>query len=489
VLAKDVDAGHPIDAGNATDTDSAIDAGDTSDAMPRLSGQSRFYDHVLNIVDSNAAAELDKALTTTPPTSAVLERCARAFYLLYPDEYDFLFFFSTNILTANVGPYRFPVNSDPIPGIGITEPITRAQYFSRGRLTAIIPVPSYENQGDIPGHGPRTPPLLRLIGNSWANYLSPRLGFGRDAGRDVHPGWGDTSVYGQLGGFDAKSLRCQTPAGAVPPDCQPESNGKYRYLVSDFALGGNGYLNIPYAPLELYLMGLVTRAEVPESFIVMLDGALDATTKSDTDGIVAVDATGLGTIELADIVSLHGERPLLEPAQRHFNSAFVVFSASPAPDHYMQLVSGYAETLGNHRPDDTADISFEVATGGRATLETTLGSRRSASDPLVVLKSQACDPIAQDCADGAGCYNPYEPNCRPQGQAKSGDSCLVDTDCVAGDICMGHAPGLCAPFCDGSDASSPKACARLCPTNFVTPTTPLPGKHTVSLCGAGTLDP
>ena len=56
-------------------------------------------------------------------------------------------------------------------------------------------------------------------------------------------------------------------------------------------------------------------------------------------------------------------------------------------------------------------------------------------------------------------------------------------------MCKRPLPGLCAPFCDADDPSSSRSCANPCPTSFTTPTNPLTGEDTVSICNPGAFGP
>jgi hypothetical protein len=136
----------------------------------------------------------------------------------------------------------------------------------------------------------------------WGNHLDPALGFGREKVCDCGPHWSLTGVFGQLGGFDPKSLVGLDPEGVTPPDCtlDPDRNA-IDDETSAFTPGTNTFLGLVHAPLELYLMGLVSASELPTSFPVVLDGRFD--------GAVAIIAflvgTGIGQISTSDSVGRH----------------------------------------------------------------------------------------------------------------------------------------------------------------------------------------
>ena len=96
------------------------------------------------------------------------------------------------------------------------------------------------------------------IGHYWGVFLDTSFGFGVGTTYNSRVHWGYAGVNGILGGFDPTTLSCQTPLGAAPMDCEPTANGRYRYSVESFSPGGN---DLPYALLELYLMGLAAADE------------------------------------------------------------------------------------------------------------------------------------------------------------------------------------------------------------------------------------
>src|SRR5262249_38078260 len=153
-----------------------------------------------------------------------------------------------------------------------------------------------------------------------------------------------SSVHGQLGGFDEASLRCADPLGALPPDCVAGADGKTRYVVDIFAPNVNS--GSPYAPLELYLMGLLPAQEVPDH-VLLLDAARMLTdTFDEAAGTVQVEASGLTELSFADIVARHGMKPALPEAERAMRAAFVVVSSAPASDAVMEQVGRWSATFG-----------------------------------------------------------------------------------------------------------------------------------------------
>ncbi|MEZ4391610.1 MAG: hypothetical protein R3A48_10980 [Polyangiales bacterium] len=106
----------------------------------------------------------------------------------------------------------------------------------------------------------------------------------------------------------------------------------------------------------------------------MLEGAHYVSTDSATRRMT-FEITGTHTVSIDEIVAVHGERAPAPAEQRAFRGAFVVFSAAPVSAARMDLLERWASIFGNDTPH-SALLSFERATGGRATLSTRLGTPR-----------------------------------------------------------------------------------------------------------------
>ncbi len=424
----------------------------------------------MNLVDADAAADLDAFLLTTQPDHLVLRSSLAGPWNLFVDHYyeayDFVFFVTDHVIdgVGITGSFE-AVNRRPLAGTGNEIAVDLGAYRSNGTLKGVIGIPYHENY---------YPPFAHEICHYWAVDLDTRFGFG--AWRDGHfgPHWGFSSVNGQLGGFDASTLRCETPAGALPPNCTAGSGGVTRYVVGEFGANANDFRGISYSPLELYLMGLGDASDVPESFLLLGDAAMDESSADPDAGTVVVEATSLTTLPFADIVARHGTVERLPPEARHFTAAFVVVSAEPAPDSVMSDVAGWAAVLGN-RVQRPPFKSFEENTGGEATLDTMLGLRRDASDPPPPERERfECDPLTQDCDDGLGCYFHRLPLCAASDGVKLDEPCDAEFACAPGLDCVANseAPNdyFCKPYCDAGDSSSTLACDTLCPGNYYSET-------------------
>ena len=347
------------DAASDVATDTASDRGPSDAAREGV----QLRAHAANIVDAEAAAEVTRYVLSQSPE---LYRAAEVFYARFGDEYDFLYAFSDGPVEGATAAARFTVVRRPvIPGTGVVRATVNARYPAAApRLRGAIGI-----NFNAVGNGPTLHETLHY----WSMFLSPSFGFGRDRDQSFGAHWGVASVNGQHGGFDAATLRCVRPADAQPPGCTPDADGVTRVTVGTFGPNANGGDGRPFAPIELYLMGLVPRAEAGGPFVV-LDGAHfvsnDAATRRMT-----FEITGAHAVSLDDIVRAHGERPPATDEERALRAAFVVFSAAPVSAARMDALERWAAIFGNDTPHASL-YSFERATGGRATMSTRLGALR-----------------------------------------------------------------------------------------------------------------
>jgi len=224
-----------------------------------------------------------------------------------------------------------------------------------------------------------SPPNLHELAHYWGVEL-PNTLFGR--GYSGH--WGVSSVRGALGGFDPATARCASgqalstcvsgpgggsvtlnlPQGAISDACRMQT-GRTGLPWGDVWAPGD---TVGYAPLELYLMGLVGRAEAGGPWYV-LDGAGQT-------GATTWSGSRLRQVTIDDIVRETGaERTPLPMNERAFRTAVVVFSTTPVSDAWLANLERWSAILGNDATDPCL-LSFQRATGDRATMSTVLGAQR-----------------------------------------------------------------------------------------------------------------
>jgi hypothetical protein len=436
-------------------------SGGTGAELLPLPDGSRELHGVVNLVSADAAAELEAFLDETIPVSEYTPSVPTATNLFlehYVEQYDFLYLFTDHALPDALAAGIFEyVTSSATPGTGLDYDLAREGLKTNGRLRGVIGM-QYS-----PGYfGPLAHELL----HNWANDLDLSFGFGIGLDYDDPVHWGYAGVHGQIGGFDPATLVCESPSGAMPPNCDDIGGGRSRYVVGAFGPFTNGP-SIPYAPLELYLMGLLPRAEVPNEIPVLVDGDLLEDSFDTTTVTMKIEAAGVKTVKVDDIVARHGEVELLPESKRGFSAAFIVVSATPADDSVLDEVGHIAAVFGSRETD--LDIpNFAALTGNHGTLATTLGPRRNASDaPPVERVPQGCDLDAQDCGGTKVCYvgGKYQTRCALSRGFGRDHACTYQNDCAKGLDC---APSLsqsdtfaCEPYCS-SDDNAADACSSTC---------------------------
>jgi hypothetical protein len=444
-------------------------AGSGDAPVVELPSGSKEYEGIVNLVDADAAAELDAYILDNslalPTARHSLNKSLNLLLEHYEESYDFVFFFPDHALeqATNYGKFEDVTHHTGPGGVSAYEIIAEG-YETTGRVRGVIGFPYIAQL---------YPPLAHETMHHWGMFLDDEFGFGTGlTPQDAVPlHWGYVDMNGQLGGFDGTTLRCETPAGAMPPACTG-TNGRIRYVMGAFGPHANAFRAPPYAPMELYLMGLVPPEQVPATFHLLTEAAI--TDFPSLEENVVVEASGIKDIAFADIQKRHGVARLLPEAERHFTAAFVVISKTPAADSVLAEVATYAAVFGN-RSDEGGWQSFEEATTGLATMTTTLGPRRKVGDaPPAPRAPKTCDVLAQDCERAElACHLAKNNYCSLSGPAVKGEPCSTDTSCARGLGCIASSDAptdfQCQPYCDPDMAAAgPTSCNTVCGDgNFV----------------------
>lgn len=264
----------------------------------------------------------------------------RKLYSVLPDEFDMALLmpgmqiFRPTDLAENV-PYNVLV-SNAAEHIGRFIYDSTAQFGSAGRLKSVI----YQSFGT-------TGVFDHEIAHTWGAAIGQSLGLLNG------PHWNEmTDICGQLGSYYSAS-------GKV---------GHFSYLGDEtWELISNRAV-LPYAPLELYIMGLIPPEEVPDIHILH---------SPDVNDVEHVTAASYDTITIEDIIAVEGgERiPSAAESQKDFNLAFIVTQDIPYNDAAYAFFSltSYQLTSKDYPVKPNASLApFYWATGGRATLETRL---------------------------------------------------------------------------------------------------------------------
>ena len=212
-------------------------------------------------------------------------------------------------------------------------------------------------------------PSLHEIAHGWSAYLDGPLSLAEQTDQDPISHWGFTSIGGVLGGWEASSL---------------EALGDEQYRVCGpspheaFAPQGYAHNSVHYAPLELYLMGLLGPEDVPD-----IQVAIDPVLTTIEGTCVTFQAAELETVSVAQIIAANGVRlPSSEDSPKHFDIALIVIAQQSLTEMEWQVYEdamtcmeatsdcGNLATGIDHDGREVVfqPLTFFEATAGRASL-------------------------------------------------------------------------------------------------------------------------
>ena len=330
-----------------------MDAEVVDTGRPAVDGATPAAEWAVNIVVAGGP-EAIRSFIEGGPDDGLLP-ITNAFFDAHEDDFDFLYLLAE--VEGGAGRYM-TAHRPAMPENGLTSAASDARYGSAGRLKGVVAL----RLGDS-GNGP----TLHETGHYWMNFLDRSFGFGQDLDRDWGPHWGASSVNGQLGGFDGDTLRCTSPADSPPP-CTPEPSGRIGYTTAPFGPAANGGDVVPYAPLELYLMGLAPAAEVTPPLQVLIRPMFVEELPS---GRLSFEADGMREVPLSEIIAIHGEKTPLPEDERIFRGAFVLVTETPATEAQLARVRTWSRVFAGEE-NSGGLLSFTDATSGRAHMDTAI---------------------------------------------------------------------------------------------------------------------
>ncbi|MCB9603866.1 MAG: hypothetical protein H6720_26395 [Sandaracinus sp.] len=277
------------------------------------------------------------------------------FVAVHPGDYDFVYLLTEAPVSAGAAVGRFyPVHHEDLPEIGLPGVATHPEYASLPSLRGVVAL----QLGATQTNGPTLHESL----HAWGVFLDPSLRFGRDEETSFFSHWGVSGVNGQLGGFDPATLRCTAPSSTATDTCTEAR-------VAGFGPTANGGDTVPYAPFELYLMGLLPAAQVPS--VPLLEGARFVSYDEPSDEIVFSLSGGITQRSAQDVVrTMGGERPPM--GDRVLRGAMVLVTDGAPSASALARAQSWARVLGNVDASPYL-LSFCEATGGRARMDTAIG--------------------------------------------------------------------------------------------------------------------
>lgn len=304
--------------------------------ITRVDEETQMTPYLVNFRDDGRFFEVADSLDATeaPKTAPI----AREFYRYFADEYDFLNIVST-ISLRDSRDFHLTVQND-VRGIGLEVMDRASQWGSAGRLLGVN------------FHGQQLGALYHEIAHQWGVHLERALEL--EDRNTAH--WGTVDFKGYLGGTELAD----------------NGDGTFEVLQPRFSNPTR------FAPLELYLMGVLPADEVPA--VKVLRG-VDDRTLSVGD---VVEPESVRVVTMADIIDIHGSRrPSAADIEtpKTFRVGTVLLTpgrmASAAEMTYYSSILRHASSRSAIDPSLErlffGQPSFHTATGGHAELVTTLG--------------------------------------------------------------------------------------------------------------------
>jgi hypothetical protein len=283
---------------------------------------------VVAVIDPSGFQELlrrsntEPAVVLRPMVQEYVEAYARAF----PVAADFLVFLldaHRQELSFNaVGGFNITVNA-PEAGLGVFVNIPVAPELEDVRSYI------YLARKDSLVLGP----ALHELAHAWGVRLREPEPLG-DQGEISNNHWGFSSVGGQMGGW-------------MPGTLQDLGQGQYQLSAGHIEPQGRSFNTVPYAALELYLMGWVDPREV-DPIEVAVNPRLVSLFEFTADEIVDVT--------ISQIIAGNGERrPSFENAPRQFEATCLILTDKFLGDEEWRFYSDSMDYFAFDGPMDIAD--------------------------------------------------------------------------------------------------------------------------------------
>jgi hypothetical protein len=280
-------------------------------------------------------------------------KAVQAVYSYLKDDFDFVFVINNEEKDVDVmgNGITFALRTYPETGLGSLNsfedglPYVKISSPLENETERLMTMIHFANKDAV-----RKGPVLHEMMHRWGNFVLP-------GPREFAMHWGFSNVGGQLGGFT---------------DLEPFKEGTFHafnrfrpdkcFSPNTPSATWDTRNTIPYAPLELYLMGLLRIDEIPSEIIVLEDGWFVDDAACIVSGVKHVYQT-------EDLL-----QPIRQPepafSQKRFKILTVVVTPTPLPeeewDYYLQQLKWFEYEGDDGDPDL---YNFWEATGGRASVE------------------------------------------------------------------------------------------------------------------------
>lgn len=280
-------------------------------------------------------------------------------YSKFRDEIDFVFFVYEDNSYALGGGYSAMMNDVEGLGRGLYNEGTIYNYNPNGEhLYGVIRFGGFQEFN---------PEIMKHeLCHRWANYMRSTYQLISNVEYEIHAHWGFSDVNGMLGGFDKTTVRANI-AGNPMWYHAPNINGCELWEAQGATMGIEDKI---YAPLELYLMGLIPAEDVPDVTFYSGLSVIPNASYPLADGYFAAEA--VETWSIGDIISRFGARnPAYPNTQNEFRILTVILTEEPRAiqDDEWELVNNMLLKMSYAGPDDDdSSLNFWEATLGKATL-------------------------------------------------------------------------------------------------------------------------
>ena len=253
---------------------------------------------------------------------------------------------------SGIGRPIFDNNTGP----GVFNEGTPFNTFSDGFLRGII----FNKQLDVS-------PLAHEIMHQWTLFAAQQLGWSDGAGH--YNEFNDVNGIMDIEIFDANNL---------PADFVSNGDGSFRVVTR------SGEYNPTFAPMSLYLAGLLSPAEV--AAMNLLVGSVDLSNPAQV-----IPSGGIQVVTAADVIGIESPRtPSVASSPKSFTVGTIVFSARPVTEAERTFVTlALRHFEGNSAYDGLGSPTFSAATGGR-------GSAQTALPGLVIEEPQEEEPVEEE---------------------------------------------------------------------------------------------
>ncbi len=267
---------------------------------------------------------------------------AQEFYKTHKDNYDFLVVFTSFEFETGEKVWAFasPVRND-VQGIGINQYDNSDLFGSNGKLRSYIDMAALSRTAQDPED-----PLFEYALSTLAHEV-------------LHT-WGIQVKY-------------EDKNGNISENLLGSANSHWSYLLDTNASleyghkwrdnNDGSYTSVAhgtfYSPLDLYLMGFVSKDEVPP-FKLLINPEIDRQSYSELNKTISAEEQ---IITINDIIAAEGERvPASSDAQKEFRMAFILLTEKDEEVSEIQIA-----TLNNVRQEFAK--RFSILTGGRGIVE------------------------------------------------------------------------------------------------------------------------